>query len=375
MIKILFCIPTLSGGGAERVLTNLVNHLDNKKYDITVCTLFNSGKYKDELASNINYKYIFKKPFKGNSRIFQLFPPKFLFKRFIKEHYDIIVSYLESPFMRIVSGCDDRSTKLISWTHSEMIDGNELLTCFRNKDERLNCYLAFDKNIFVSKTVMDSTLKYIPLKNCQVLYNIVESDVIVEKSKEKIDDFTFDKNKINLISVGRFVNAKGYPRLLNIVKRLKDDGFDISLTLLGDGEEKSKLEKIILENELSDDVSLIGFKENPYKYVKGADLFVCSSLIEGFSTAVSESLIVGTPVITTRCSGMDEILGHGKYGIITDNDEKSLYILNINILSDDGELERLKDLAIVRGKYFDMNKNLEETEKMFDSVLENTNAE
>ena len=115
MKKILFVIPTLCGRGAEKVLVNLANNV----YDITILTLFDSNENKKWLKNYIKYRYIFKKIFKGNIYLLRLFNPKTLFKIMIKEKYDIIVSYLEGPTTRIVSGCKDSNVKLINWVHIE----------------------------------------------------------------------------------------------------------------------------------------------------------------------------------------------------------------------------------------------------------------
>ena len=106
MKKILFLIPTLGHGGAEKVLVNhkdvdvlykflvnLVNNMDKRKFNITVQTLFDEGVNKQFLNHDIEYKSCYKKQFRGNSKYLCLFSPKRLFKKFIKEHYDIIVSY------------------------------------------------------------------------------------------------------------------------------------------------------------------------------------------------------------------------------------------------------------------------------------------
>lgn len=118
--KILFLIPNLKHGGAEKVLVNLVNNLDKEKYDITVQTLFDVGVHKAALLPHIRYKSVFSKEFRGNNRFFQLFPASFLWKRMIKEHYDIAVSYLEGPTSRILSGCTDLGTKKAAWLHIEL---------------------------------------------------------------------------------------------------------------------------------------------------------------------------------------------------------------------------------------------------------------
>ncbi len=372
MKKILFFIPTLTGGGAEKVLVNLVNNMDKQKYNITVMTLFNVGVNIEYLNEDIEYKYVFKKLFRGNIHIFKLFSPEFLFKRIIKEEYDVIISYLQGPTTRIVSGCRNKDTKLVNWMHNEIDDIKKIMSSYRNKTELIKCYKKYDSTVFVAETVKESFNKIMPRidKGLKVLYNTVDSDEIKMKSIQKIEDIKYDSNKINLISVGRFAHQKGYERLLKIASKLvKDDKLDIHLYLLGKGELEEKYKQIIDENDIERNVSFLGYKINPYKYVKNSDLFVCSSYHEGYSTAVTESLIVGTPIITTNCSGMEEMLGsNNEYGIIVNNTDEDLYDGLRNILNNKDKIKKLKEKAIYRGKFFDKNKTVKEVELFIDTL-------
>ena len=155
MKKVLFFIPTLMHGGAEKVLVNLVNNLDELKYDITVQTLFDVGVHKKSLNNNIKYKYIFKNLFRGSTTFFKLFSPKYLYKRYIKEEYDIVVSYLEGPTARIISGCPFKDTKKVAWIHIELNDSKMISNGFRSYNEAINCYSSFNKIICVSETVKE----------------------------------------------------------------------------------------------------------------------------------------------------------------------------------------------------------------------------
>lgn len=366
MKRILFFIPSLAGRGAEKVLINLVNNLNKKKYDVTVQTLFDRGRNKEQLDSNIHYKYVFKRSFRGNVYFFKLFSTKLLYKLMIKEKYDIIVSFLQSPTTRIISGCDDKSTKLVNWIHNETKNIKDFTKVYRNKKEFEKCLKKYDLTVFVSNTAKESFEEKfnINLTSC-VKYNVVNEVYIKEKANEEITDINFENNKTNLITVGGLVYQKGYDRLLKIMKKIVSKNKDVHLYILGEGEQKEHLNKILNENLLENYVTLMGYKENPYKYVKRADLFVCSSYYEGYSTAVTEALILETPVITTLCSGMEELLEYGKYGIITDNNDESLYMALNKIIEDKDKLGKLKSLAIERSKYFDMKKRLNEIEKIF----------
>lgn len=110
----------MGNDGVEKALVNLVNNMDRSKFDVTLQTLFAGGVNEQFLNEDIKYRYCFKKTFRGNSQILMLVSPKRLYIKFIKEHYGIIVSYLEGPTARIVSGCNDKNTMLVSWLHAEL---------------------------------------------------------------------------------------------------------------------------------------------------------------------------------------------------------------------------------------------------------------
>lgn len=374
MKKILFLIPSLAGGGAEKVLVNMVNHLDCKKYDITVQCLFDVGINKQYLASHIHYKYVFKRIIRGNKHIFKFFSPRFLFKKFVKEDYDIVVSYFQSPTTRIVAGCPNPKTKLVQWVHNEFHDRKKITSCYRSDLECMELQMRYDANVYVANTVKEIYLETFPeLRDNQeniVLYNVVESDEIRHHALEPVAEQEKFTHKRTLISVGRMVPQKSFDRLLRVARKLKNDGFDFGLILLGTGELEDKLKEQSRELKLEDTVSFLGYQTNPYKYVRNSDLFVCSSLHEGFCTAVTESLIVGTPVITTMCSGMEELLGKNyEYGIIVENDEDALYEGVRELLQDDEKLSAYSAKAVERGKQFITKQTVWEIEQFFDKIL------
>ncbi len=366
MKSVLFLIPTLSHGGAEKVLVNLVNNLENSKFDITVQTLFDGGVNKQYLKPHIKTKSVYKKVFPANSYLFALFSPEFLYKRFIKEHYDIIVSYLEGPTARIVSGCTNENTKIVSWIHCKMDTEKAASVGFRNFKEAKKCYNKFDYTACVSQWVKNWFVDTFDFKNpIGVLYNTIETDEIITKSNEPIDDITLDKDVFNIISVGKVIAVKAFMRLARIHKRLLDDGIKNHIYILGVGDEQPKIEKYLADNNLTDTFTFLGYNTNPYKYVRDCDLYVCSSLSEGFSTSVTESLIVGTPVVTTLCSGMQEMLGeNNEYGIVTENNEDALYEGVKKMLTTPNMLENYAQKAFERGKYFSTEKTTKAVEDM-----------
>ena len=122
MTKVLFLIHDLGEGGAEKVLVNLVNNMDTSQFDITVMTLFDVGVNKQFLSPNIKYRTCFSKMIRGNSHLMKLLSPQQLHRWLIKDEYDIEVAYLEGPCARVISGCQNTKTKLVSWIHIEQKD-------------------------------------------------------------------------------------------------------------------------------------------------------------------------------------------------------------------------------------------------------------
>ena len=140
--------------------------------------------------------------------------------------------------------------------------------------------------------------------------------------------------------------------MLHIALRLKQSGYAFELWILGDGEEREMLQHYICKKQLEDCVTLWGFQTNPYAFMTQSDLFVCSSSSEGYSTAVTEALILGLPVVTTDCSGMNELLQGEKYGIITENSEATLFEGIKQLLDHPEQLSHYKEKVIKRGKEF-----------------------
>ena len=160
-----------------------------------------------------------------------------------------------------------------------------------------------------------------------------------------------------------------FDRFVRIHKKLIDDGYHIHSYILGKGQDYDKLKKSVSESGISDSFTLLGYDTNPYKYVSKCDLYVCSSHREGFSTAATEALIVGTPVCTVDVSGMKEMLGeNNEYGLITENSEEALYEGIKSLLDDPGKLNYYKLKAAERGKMFSTENTVKAVEDMLLSL-------
>lgn len=367
--KVLFLIHDLGPGGAEKVLVNLVNHMDAKSFDITVLALFDGGINRKFLAPHINYQFCFSKMPRGNSHMMKICSPKCLHRYLIKGTYDIEISYLEGVCARIISGCENRETKLITWIHIEQQKRKEAAS-FRSEREALDCYRKFHKIVCVSEAVRESFLKCFPIDvPVEVCYNTNDSEKILKLAKEPVPKEMVLGEAFSMVGVGKLLKRKGFDRILKITYRLKKEGYPIRIYLLGNGPKKKKLEDYVKKHQLESNVTFLGYQVNPYKYIKRSDLFVCASLAEGFSTAATEALILGVPVCTVEVSGMKEMLGFkNEYGIVTENTEEALY-LGIKRLLDDKELfKHYQRQAAIRGRQFLAKKTVESVENLLSDI-------
>lgn len=363
MKKVLFLIHDLGHGGAEKVLVNLVNNMDQSKFDITVMTLFGGGVNEQFLSKDVRLIVCHRKPFPGNSHIMKLFSPKQLYRYYIKDHYDIIVSYLEGPTARIISGCEDSDTKLVSWIHCTMHAPAEVALGFRSAKEATVCYNRMDAMVYVAGTVRDAFLKNcLYAGNNLVLYNTNESEKILAMAK---GNAALPGTGFRWCGVGKVTSNKGFDRMIRMQKRFVEEGYPVHLCILGDGPQRAELEAQAASLGVSDSVTFLGYQTNPYQYVAKCDLFACASHSEGFSTAATESLIVGTPVCTVEVSGMKEMLGeNNEWGIVTENDEDALYQGIKQLLDDPQLLAHYKEKAAIRGKTFSTENTVKAVEDM-----------
>ena len=241
-----------------------------------------------------------------------------------------------------------------------------ITSIYKNKQEEKQSYQRYDKIIGVSNTATNAIKQLYSVNNAITLYNPIESDNIIKK----VNEFIYLPPKtqsIRMVTVGRFVPQKAYERLLRVINRLYENGYSIELWILGDGEQRLMLEEYIHTHSLNEIVTLWGFQKNPYPYLKHSDVFVCSSVSEGYSTAVTEALILELPVITTACSGMDELLLNGKCGLITENSENGLYEGIKYVLDNISLLASYKQNILKHQERFLLSNQMIQIENLFNS--------
>lgn len=367
-IKILFYIDTLHGGGAEKVLRTLVNSMDQSRFDITVQTTFKEDA-GELLKEGINYKYCYKKHNSATNLLFRTEAASGLvYPLHIKGDYDIEVAYLECASTKIMAGSTNKKAKKLAWVHCDLRKITEDPAGFAQKSKPW--YDKFDKVICVSKNTRDGFVELFGNSpESVVIYNTIDNEEIIKKSTEPLPE-NVCKNKLTLLMLGRFLPQKNYPRLLKTAKTLLDSGFDFELWILGDGEQRPQIEKYINDFNLTENIKLFGFQNNPYPFIKNADLMVCSSNYEGFSTFITEALILGKTVVTTDCSGMDELLGDNEYGIITENDDEAFTEGLRKMLSEPDLLQSYTDKAKLRGQRFSKQHLTQQTQNFFYEILD-----
>ena len=221
----------------------------------------------------------------------------------------------------------------------------------------------FSKIICVSKGVRSDFSELYPLLNADVLYNTNETEKIVSLSNEIVDNSNFNNLSIKIIGVGKLLKNKGFDRLARIHCKLRKEGYNIHSYVLGVGDQEKTITDYIKSQDEESTFTLLGYDTNPYKFISKADLFVCTSFAEGFSTAATEALIVGTPVCTVEVAGMKEMLGeNNEYGIVTENSEEALYAGIKSLLDNPELLKNYKEKAIERGKFFSTDKTVKAVE-------------
>lgn len=208
--------------------------------------------------------------------------------------------------------------------------------------------------------------KLIPLHESRYYLIEVPFDMAPDGIRRRLMEFP---DEIKLVGVGKLLKSKGFDRIVRIVKRLKEQGYPVHFYVLGEGPERNSLQKYIQQNRLEDSITLLGYQLNPYKFVAKCDLFVCASYAEGFSTAATEALILGTPVCTVEVSGMKEMLGeNNEYGLVVENRDEALYQGIRRFFEVPGLLEHYAKQAEIRGKDFSTEKTVRKVEKMLMSI-------
>ncbi len=311
MKKILFFGYTLEVGGAEKVLVDYINLLKDK-YEIDLVLLQKKGEFIYSLPKNVDIIELRKNIF---SYIFFRYIP-FIRKMKInkianKKEYDVAIGFFEGRSATWVADIKKQIRKL-AWIHNDV---SRFDIGIKEKEIK-NSYSKMDEIVTVSEVSKKNFCKKygFPNEKVQVLYNLIDEQNIIEKSKQNVtknDEFTF-------VNVGKMRKQKRQDRLVEIAKQLKDEGYKFKIQIIGNGPEEENIKNLIKKYGVEDVVNLLGLQTNPYPYIKQADCVVVSSDFEGYSVSIKESLLLKKAVISTNVSGVSEMFENGKYGIVCD---------------------------------------------------------
>ncbi len=374
--ELLFIIPSLVGGGAERALINLLKKMDYSKYIIDVCLGVNKGEYRKEIPQEVRKVfYLFKNSLTEKIVVSLLhrdlhlsFVFKVLANKKMRGRYDVGISFLDSSWTDMLLFKEKEIKSKMAWVHSSYATNTNFyrFTQGHYRKNRIERYHKMDKIIFVSQGAKnDFTSLFGETNRMEVVYNLISPTEVIRKSNEKT---MMPKEHFCFIAVGSLYPVKGYDRLIQAAKMLKEDGFRFTVCILGKGYLYDQLADMIRQLGLSDTVFLEGFKANPYPYIKNADVFMITSTSEALPTVLCEAMILGKPVIATDCCGCREIIDEGRYGLMVEQNGSSIYEAMKKMITSDFLRKRYMTLSRERSCIFNDDEILSTIETIIDTI-------
>ncbi|NLP58825.1 glycosyltransferase [Lutibacter sp. B1] len=325
-------MPNLGGGGAERVISILLNNLDRKLFKPKLIIIKKEGVnvYIDDLKEDIEIVNL------GIKHGLKFSTLTFLSKLLVyikKDTPDILfmgagtINAFISPFLFLFP----KGIKKIARESNlpSLFERFKIIKYFYKK-----FYNNYDAIIAQSDDMVNELVTNFNVDKNKIkkINNPVDSNYIFNKLKES-DDFKLDDNKVNLLAAGRLTYQKGFDLLINEFSKITNNNY--FLIILGDGEDKEILKKQVKKLELEDKIKFLGNVKNPYIYMQKADLFILSSRFEGFPNVLLESLICGCPILANDCpGGIREIVEEGING----------YIYSYNEQNFKSKLEKIKNM-------------------------------
>jgi glycosyltransferase involved in cell wall biosynthesis len=369
---ILFISATLGGGGAERALVNIINHLDRNKFSPNLVLFRRTGEFLDEIAKDVpiyelqssDSRFLLRNftRIRKLSQLFLSIKPRLVMSlqwhvniisllaiKPVSNKVSIIINHQNTPSMASIT--DNRRKKL--WPAMKWV--------YRWADRVVIISRGIAHELQQNASVNADKLVLIP--------NPISLDRIYDLSKEKVH--LNGLASIIAISVGRLVPQKNYPLLIKAIALVLVK-HKIELFILGQGPEEERINQLAQELGIRDHIHLLGFKSNPYAYMKKADLFIISSLYEGFGNVIIEAMSLGLPVISTDCPyGPAEILGDSEYGkLVTLNDANALAQAIIEFIDHPVRRQHYSKLGKKRAQEYDVINIIPKYENLFLRLIE-----
>lgn len=355
--KILFIIPTLQGGGAEKLLIDILRNIDYAKYDVQLMYFYQNNIYIDQIPGQV--KLIV--PFFIKNTLWDVAKRVFLRVTHLQDvqrrrkiracadkHYDCIISFLEGMSLHFHTFLTDRANKNITYMHTDI--SRYQLSLNRQSEKE---YSQMDAVAFVSKQAMDSFKRVFPENRSEhiVMPNFIDIDIV----KARASQFTVQHNIPTIVCVGRIIPVKGFDLLPDIAMLLKKKMPQFIIRIVGTGEDEQKLKNKIDSQNLSEFFSFEGFQRNPYPYIANASLMLSTSVAEGFSLVICESMALGTPVISSKTDGAMSMLSAGA-GVLVERTPEAFADAILSLMSDNSLYENYVEAGL--SKSLDHDKSI-----------------
>jgi glycosyltransferase involved in cell wall biosynthesis len=372
-INLLVVVPSLVGGGAERVVTLLLQHINRKKFEPTLVMHKRAGVYLDELPSDLRIIDLGLR----KRTLYGLPNTIWRLARIIRrEKPNAVLSFLTYCNLITIAAARLSGVKT-AVVVSERIHLTMELKAEARKYSLLQklgvraLYPLADRVVANSRGIKKDLVENfgVHAKKVEVIYNPVDIRRISRLAREPVDHPWFRDKFPVVIAVGRLEPQKGYPYLLRAFARVKKTR-PCRLVMLGEGEERRRLEHLAQELGIEQDVAFLGFQKNPFKYLARADVFVLSSLWEGFPNVIIEAMVCGMPVIASNCpGGPGEIIENGSNGLLVPpTDERALADAILSVLDNPKLAKRLVKSGKRRAQDFSINRKIEEYEKILEWI-------
>lgn len=355
-MKIAFFIHDIyKTGGTERVTITLANTLSENNNEITIISGCNGNDVKFNILPDINIINLNSQKYK-NSIIRKLKVYSSLNKIIQENNIDILICvdvtlYLYGFLLK-------KKVKVIAWEHFNYYHNNK--DRIRMFSRKLAAKYA-DALVVLSKDDYNTYIKEIKkINKIKSIYNPLPFEV---KKRSNLDNKT-------ILAVGRYVYQKGFDILLQSWSKIQCDLPEWQLRIVGDGEDKKKLESIIEINEIKN-VQLIPFTKNIIEEYSNADIFVLSSRFEGFGMVILEAQASGLPVVSFDCPyGPSELIDNNESGILVENgDENKLGKAILKLATNKDEIERISNNSLYSSRKFDISIILDMWEDLFNDIL------
>lgn len=337
MKKILFVNDEMTMGGVARILNTLLKKLSPEEYDIDLLVLHPRGELLKEIPNHVHVLTgtsffdtvdIPLKQCRGKQLFHKL---RLLFymktgritekirnerKKILSKKYDVEFAAKEGFCSLFVASGD--SAKKLNWIQVDYRQHNysaNHMSLMRKELQNIDVHIACSENVLASYQELFG------IQNGVVIHNLMDDEKIHSLAAEKTE-LVAKTDNIQLITVARFHPQKALDRLLRVYQRVQES---YDCVIIGDGEQRQELYQLAKELGIFEKIHWLGLQENPYPHIRQADLFVMTSLYEGYPTITIESFLSGTPVLTTEVAGVKEQFLSPEQGWIVENSEDALY--------------------------------------------------